>query len=524
MANEIVGGSSGTAGGGGGGGAAGGGGAGDAAVYQGTSATESGDFKVAYSAATDLILSDLPFPPLFENFVAIYEYNDDNLVKSYDIEDANYDWTWTPAADATTGTLTVVPVVFGATNTFVVVLRGPKKDIQAVLADFSGQGVHRSPRDLTVAWASATTLDFTTMAMDPDVDQIMAVAEIATGGRVRMVYTRHEWAFTWAAGAAGEGVLSIASATMQATSSFIAFIEAHDFSTDAADTARTVATLVKPVQLVDAAGLVQPAGADAASAITMMQLGQLMGMTGNGIYKSDIHFTAVQSAATTIDIAGGFPSISGVGQFLGVAQISSVGAVTIFYPHQNVFAWDAVNDRLSVTGGAFVGTDVFVMVIAGADRYANDPGNHLLSAEVNHFPTQGDSAGVDLLAGGAQDFTAGWVDSGPELSLLFIGWLETFWTLNINDSTGLQVRLVEKHESGGAEEYPASVETYGVAAVAVQAGYHAVTEDVDQLIPLTYKISGKYPIGQLQIKAGVLGAGVDASVDALRVIRSTFEG
>ncbi|KKN87430.1 hypothetical protein LCGC14_0258850 [marine sediment metagenome] len=310
-----------------------------------------------------------------------------------------------------------------------------------------------------------------------------------------------------------------------ATASYVIITNGVDVARlSAANLGHSVTDIVLSTQHLGADGNPMPSGFDAAAALATIQLGQLMSVNGQGIARSGIHFTAVRFSATEIDLAGGFPSITNKGQFIGVAQISSAGVITIFYPQVHAFDWNAANARLTITGATFDPTDTFVVVITGADRYANDPGNYGMFAEVGHFPTRGDSAGADLLPGGAQAFTAGWVDVGPEIGLLFIGWLETFWTLNINDSTGLQVRLVEKHESGGAEEYPASVETYGVAAVAVQAGYHAITADIDQLLPLSYKISGKYPVGQLQIKAGVLGAGVDASADALRVIRSTFEG
>jgi hypothetical protein len=211
-------------------------GGGNSAIYQGTSTADSGDFVVAYAAATQLTLSELQFQLVFENLIAIYEYDGDNLVKTYKVEDDAYDWTWAPAADKTTGTLTLTNAVFGATNTFVVVVLGPKQDLLDVLTDFSGNGTYQSPRDFTVAQASGTTLSFSGMEFDPDVDDIRAVVEVATGGKVRMVYTRREWAFTWAAGVTGAGTLTITGATLQATSSFIAFVEgpprSYDVSTN----------------------------------------------------------------------------------------------------------------------------------------------------------------------------------------------------------------------------------------------------------------------------------------------------
>ena len=231
-------------------GSGGGGGSGGAAAsYQ-----SPGDFTAAYASATTLNLSKLPFPPLFEQFVQIAEYDGDNLVNVYLIEDTDYDWTWTPGADTSAGVLSVATATFGATNTFVVQIRGPERDIMEMLTDFSGPYLHQSPRDFTAAYASATTLDLSGMAMDPDKDDIHAVVEIATGGLVRVAYSRKEWAFTWAAGATGAGVLTVANATFQATSTFIVFIEGPEHNTSAANTARTTATRVKHVQHVDEFG------------------------------------------------------------------------------------------------------------------------------------------------------------------------------------------------------------------------------------------------------------------------------
>jgi len=297
----------------------------------------------------------------------------------------------------------------------------------------------------------------------------------------------------------------------------------EDLDLKRADTAPTTATIVVPTQHVDEAGKVQPAGEDAASAITMMMLGQLMGMTGDGIYKSGIHFTAVQNAATEIDISGGFPAITDVGQFLGVAQISNVGAVTIFYPHQNVFSWDAANSRLTVTGATFAGTDTFVVVIDGKNRYASDPGNHGLMAEVSPYPLRADSAGIELITA-AQDFTAAWADLGPEIPMFGYNKLKLWLTFDINDSTDLRVRVLEKHESGGVEEYEPIIETYSASDIKFEAGYWELNVDADVLHPLVYKGDGCTPYVQAQIMAGTLGVGVDAQIDAAYYTRSCFGG
>jgi len=627
-----------------------------------------GDFAAAYASATTLDLSQLPFPPLFEQFEAVAEYDGDNLIALYAISDTDHDWTWTPGADTSAGVLSIAGATFDAASTFVVQLRGPERDELDVLTDFSGPYVHQSPRDFDVAHASATTLDFggvTAMAMDPDVDDIRAVVEIAAGGRVRAVYTRREWAFTWAAGAAGEGVLTIAGATMQATSTFIAFVEGPEHGTqaanagaaatdtvkrvqhrdgtgailqslsslatagfirlsngtieallsaantaraatdnvlsvqhldasgavppagdavgnapfskltdgtntaamDPADTARTTATVVQatqnvdatgkvspageantnapfvkltdgsqdadfkqadtapttstivlPTQHVDEAGKVQPAGEDAASAVYMRLLGMMGNMSGDGMYVSPIHFTATQNAATEIDLAGGFPGIIDVSQILLVTQISNAGVVTVFYPHTHVFAWDAANSRITVTGATFAGTDVFGVVIRGANRYANDPGNFKNTAEVLPYPLRTDDRGIELITA-AQAFTNAWADIGPEIPMHGYGGCAFYFTLDINDDKDLRFRVLGKHESAGAEEYLLPIKSVTTGVVNVQQLYVEFTEDDDQLIVVDVETAGRIPYLQGQILRGTDGGGTDAEVDAAYYVR-----
>ena len=395
-----------------------------------------------------------------------------------------------PAADNTTGTLTLATVAFGAANTFVVVARGPQRDLLDVLADFGGPNVHQSNRDFDAIWASATTLDVGTvspMEFDPADEQIRAVVEIATGGRVRMTYTRREWAMSWAAGATGAGVLTIAGATLQATSTFIVFIEG-------------------PAHLSDAAKQM------------------LLGLNGPGIYKSPIHFTAAYQAATAIDLSG-HPAVSSVIQFRGLLQRSSAGVETVHLPShpRRPFSWDAVNDRLTVANATFVNTDEFYVVLEGVDKYANTPGDFLKTADVDPYPLNADGAGVPLIAA-AQNFTAAWVDLGPEIAMFGYNMLKLLLTFEINDSTDLQVRVLEKQESGGTEEFNPATEVVSATKIDFQPGYWEKTLDTDSLDTLLFKGLGTVPYVQVQIKAGTLGGGTAAQMDAAAYIRGTFGG
>lgn len=483
------------------------------------------DFIAVYTSATTLTLSLLPFPALFQNFVSVAEYNGDNLLALYKIEDLTYDWTWTPAgADASGGVLTVDTATFGASSTYVVTIRGPEKAYLELNSDVSGLNTHRSPRDFAVAWTDATTLAVTGMEFDPSEADILGVIEWTAGNLITMTYTPRHNAFAWTAGAAGEGTLVVTGATFVSGSTFIVFIAGTEHNTSDANTARTTGTRVKHAQLIGADGNATPSGFDADAAIFTRLLGLMAAASGPGIYVSPIQFTAVYQAATAVDLAG-HPAITDVSQFLAVVQISSAGAVTVHYPHisTGAFSWSAANDRLTVTAATFANTDVFGVVVRGADRYANEPGNFLMTGEVNPYELTGDSAGIATLSA-LQAFTNAWVDMGSPIPMLGKGGLTLFLTLDINDDSNLRVRALGTHESGGTEEYPLSIASPGAAVVEVEAGYVEFTDDSDQLIPVDIITSGRHVTVQPQIMRGTDGAGVDSEVDACRHIRSPLLG
>lgn len=292
---------------------------------------------------------------------------------------------------------------------------------------------------------------------------------------------------------------------------------------DPADTARTTATVVQAAQLVGADGNATPSGFDADAAISMRLLGLMGTMSGPGIYVSPVQFTAVYQAATAVDLSG-HPAVTDVSQFVMVVQISNVGIMTVHYPHVSTgaFSWSAANNRLSVAGAAFAATDIFGVVLRGADRYADEPGNFLMTGEVNPYELTGDDAGIETIAA-LQAFTNAWVDMGSPIPMVGKGGVSVFLDVDINDDSNLRIRALGTYEVGGTE-YPLSIASPGAAAVAVEAGYIELTADIDQNIPVEFVTSGKFITVQLQIMRGTDGLGVDAEIDSCHHIRSALLG
>lgn len=260
----------------------------------------------------------------------------------------------------------------------------------------------------------------------------------------------------------------------------------------------------------------QPGG-DSDAAIYTQMLGALASMSGDDTFLSPYHFTVVKFSTTELDFSGGFPTIFDVTQFGAILQRATDGSITIYFPHTSVFAWDGVNDRLAVTGANFADTDKFQVIIRGGDRATSLPEDARKMIDVAPYPLRSDDAGIPLITS-PQDFTAAWVDLGPEIPMYGWNTCGFYFTFDKNNAVNMRVRVLDKHESGGVEEYPSVIETYGTAVIAVEPAYWELTQDVDQLLPLTIKTNGLVPYVQVQIQAGTPGA-TPGQIDAAYYMR-----
>jgi len=376
-----------------------------------------------------------------------------------------------------------------------------------------------------------------------------------------MVYTRRKWAMTWAAGGAGTGVLTIATATMQAGSSWIVFVEGPEHGIQRADAGGAIDQSVKRVQHQDEAGSILKSLASAAQAgfvkltdgtlallLKLASTAPTAGMVvvptqpvdrqgnviaggggtsgGLALYQSHAgHFTVARNSATELDLAGMVVALIINGRnFVSIKDYDATGAFTAEYkPSTHVFTWDAANSRIAVTDAVFTVGGSWQVEVLGLDRTLDIPGDQVKVAVGNPYELRGDDSGVSILAA-AQDFTDAFADCGSEISMFGKSGCTFFITLDINDDADLRFRVLGKHTSAGAEEYPLAIKSPGAGVVAVEALYYEFTSDTDQLIVVRVETNGEIPYLQLQIMRGVNGAGVAAQVDALAYVRGTFGG
>ena len=664
-------------------------GGGNSSIYQGTSDIETGDFKTAYSTIIRLALTDLSFPVVFENFIAIYEFDGDNLVNTFKVENDVYDWTWIPGGDTSIGVLEVVapaniltlinnavemferhrvntdggihgapdiineitatypattivegialgadlytqyeahrilvaglehtnpdaintiasasptdrpslitflnefrdttgfndhialtagPVhgadgsvdaitadtisTFGAANTFVVVISGPPKDDLDLLTILGGPGIHRSPLNFDAVRTNNTDITIggvTPMVMDPDLDDIIAVKEFTATRKERRTYTRREGIWTWTAGAAGEGVLKITGATIQASSTLIVYVQGPEHNTKVLSDAGDAAARGKIVQHQDLTGAILRSLSSLATAGYVrltdgaLELGLLLAnvvalettptvptkpidLQGNlitggrgtagglNLYGTPYHFTATRFSDTELDLAGEVVSLISAGyQFVEIHSFDASGDfVETYKPTTNRFTWDAANSRIAVVDAAFVAGGSWDVRVLAADRDRNAPGNFKMIAEVNQAHLQSDSVGIDLLPGGAQTITDAFLDISPVQNVFGKSSASGLFQLDIGDDEGIEFRALLLQDPVGADEYPAQILSPLTDLVEVRPLIYNLANDTDQYVPLSVPMAKEISGVQWQVRRLFDGAGVDAVIDAAFALR-----
>lgn len=104
-----------------------------------------------------------------------------------------------------------------------------------------------------------------------------------------------------------------------------------------------------------------------------------------------------------------------------------------------------------------------------------------------------------------QILTADWADLDNELSVGGANTISIWLNLDINDSLNVRVRLLAKHELGGAEEYKLPISNVSPMAVQVNDEKIEIDNDEDQVLILTWPLMGTILFVQFQVQAGEVG-------------------
>lgn len=247
-----------------------------------------------------------------------------------------------------------------------------------------------------------------------------------------------------------------------------------------------------------------PSGADDNSPVHTISAGGSL-VSGWGFYISPQDFTALYASGTTLTLTG-IPFVPTLAQFTQVVQINATGNAISYTPATHAFGWNPGTGVLTVTGASFAGTDQgYRVILYGPDKTYDRTSDFQRISEMNPYPLRkADGAGVELIPT-PQNFTGSWADLGGEIPTHGYNTITLWLTLDINDTLDARIRLLEKHESSGVEEYPPQIESIGASDVKIEPHYWEVNVDADQLFTVVRQLDGVVPYTQPQISAGTPG-------------------
>jgi len=209
-------------------------------------------------------------------------------------------------------------------------------------------------------------------------------------------------------------------------------------------------------------------------------------------YKSPSDFTATYTSPTTITLSA-LPF-----SFVDSSQLVYIKVVPTSW---NTKIWRAgINCTLRVdtatnvvtiswhTGTAFASWDVYEVWINSVLK-ENDPSLDVKKV-VSQNPDSSYYQEVTPLTSTAYELTNTFADVGFEIPCAWYKYLTLRFTIDINTSTGVQIRILHKHTSAGAEEYreiflwsPAWWQT------TINLNDYLIASDSDQLFKITFDVT-----------------------------------
>lgn len=108
------------------------------------------------------------------------------------------------------------------------------------------------------------------------------------------------------------------------------------------------------------------------------------------------------------------------------------------------------------------------------------------------------------LKDGEQEFTAVWVNYGPEICTDGLFCLSAWLDLQKNNSEDMRIRALAKHTKGG-DGYVFPIKNTTSSVVSIDDEYFEFTTDEDEKRVISFAVDCVIPYVQFQIQAGVVG-------------------
>jgi hypothetical protein len=106
----------------------------------------------------------------------------------------------------------------------------------------------------------------------------------------------------------------------------------------------------------------------------------------------------------------------------------------------------------------------------------------------------------------AQTITGSWVDLGPEIETAGYKNIGLWYSIDINDSLNVRLRMLAKTALGAADEYQSQIRTVTASSVCLEPEYFELNNDADQKAIISICIDNLAPVVQFQVQAGTAGA------------------
>ena len=230
--------------------------------------------------------------------------------------------------------------------------------------------------------------------------------------------------------------------------------------------------------------------------------------SGTGSYTFD-------ASAQTITFSG-LPTL-GV-EDIGVI-VNLTDNVVIYNPQDNALGGTISSNVLTLTFDTTSMSDTDELQIPVAFNNSQDY-NLNVTKTIDQSPTWSRYTDQEELISSAQTLTTSFADLGPEIDMRGYNKLGLWITVDINDASDVELRILHKHTLAGSEEYR---EIYlgspSGNITTINLNDYQVASDADQLFKFVVDVDGTSPYVQIQARMKTDG-GVDADIDAAYITKS----
>jgi len=229
--------------------------------------------------------------------------------------------------------------------------------------------------------------------------------------------------------------------------------------------------------------------------------------TDRATHTSPNDFTAAFTSSSTITLTGVPTGLTSGEQIVYIMVLHADHSYDKFVNGDDCyFDYTAGVVTIYGQGTPFVTADEYRVGLALQDKAYDSSLD--INKTVDQSPARDWYTGPVALISAAQELDTTFTDLGAEISMEGYNQLGVYLTIDIGTSTNVQLRVLHKHTSGGAEEYR---EIYlgspVINVTSINLNDYEVALDDDQLFKINIPVSNTSPFIQLQVQDDADGTG-----------------